>query len=256
MSDGGENPKAFGSHGVSERRLDPLVDGPEPLDERSWLDHARHAKHTAEALAALDHVLQINPDNQEARNLRLELQLGTLRDTVEPTVTNYREPFLERWGRPLTVMLGILLVVVLVVLLLGPVRSWLNDRQTATQFVEPTFAPVVLPATWTPEPTRTPPPAINLVAGPTEEGIQGRMEGRVPAYSGPASQQIVGFFEGTVVIKLLARSPDSAFLQVKPANYENRVWVQASLVQVLNGQIATLPVSTQVAPPVQRSPTP
>ena len=61
MSNGRENPRAFGSHGVPDRSLDLRANDPEPVGERAWLERARQATDPAEALAALNHVLEMNP---------------------------------------------------------------------------------------------------------------------------------------------------------------------------------------------------
>ncbi len=246
MSDGWESPNDLNLDGQRGRGLTPVTTEPVNDDERAWMEQARAATNPSRALAALDHVLEINPDNAEARRMRLDLQVGSLRETVEPTVLKYHEPFSERWGKWLAIGIGLVLLLALLFLALGPIQSWFQDRSTAADVPAPTFAAQVYPSTWTPEPTATDLPVITLVTKPVNEGILGRIQGNIPARAGPdANSRIVGFFQGEVIIQLLARSADGVFIQVKPGNYDNRVWVQASEVQVLNGQPASLPVANQ-----------
>ncbi len=96
----------------------------DPKNARAWFGVAKATTSRDEAIDALGEVLTLDPQNAEARNLRLSLQVSSLRDGInaEPE----EQPF-RRWIIP--TLLALVIVVWSVAAWLGRdyILQWINQ---------------------------------------------------------------------------------------------------------------------------------
>jgi hypothetical protein len=235
----------------------------DPKSARAWLGLARSNHDVDEAIRALGQVILLDPGNIEARNLRLSLQVGTLREGMNASERAYRESPLQRFGRPLLAAAVLLVLLAAIVMVKDPVMGWLNDRVLAARAPQPppTLAAVARPPTWTPTATPSPTPTLvptnTPVVTATPSIVTGRINGTVNARTGPGPvfQAIASLYEPTAVI-LVARSPDGKYYQVHQANDDHPVWVSVAFVTITNGDPSTLPVVDVPTPTPVPSPRP
>ncbi len=224
--------------------------------ERLWLDLARTTRNQEEAIAAVDHALELNPGSIEARNLRIALQMGSLQSAVAPTLSSYRPSRLAAWRPVLFVLVGLVLVAGLW-LLYNTITQSAQNVSVAVSTAVPTVGMQVYPATWTPVPSPTATLPRVLVAQSTTQGPRARISGTLSAYAGPSSAfQVVGIFKGTVIVPVKGRSQDSTFLQVQPENYDKLVWVPSTQVELLGGDVQALPIVVVPSPSPKPAATP
>lgn len=220
----------------------------DPKSETAWLLIAKATEDVDEGIYALGQALSLNPANMEARNMRLALQVGNLREGVYANVASYRESPFRRIIRPVLIVLAVIALVIAVVVAGYFVMSWLNERAFAQslQAAIPTIQSAAFPPTWTPQPTATftptPPPTKTPVATATPKFVTGQINAAVNSRSGPGTSfPVSGSLAETTVVILVGVSTDGSFYQVHLPDDDKLLWVSADFVDVIGGDESMLP---------------
>ncbi len=242
-------------HFYSATRLDPK-------SVQAWLGLARSTDNRDDAINALGQAVALDPNNVEARNLRVQLQVKNLSEAVSDTVVTYRENPIIRVGRPLLLLLVVALLAAGAWYLKDPVLQWWEARMTVAAVVPATPTTAVLPATWTPVPTErptfTPIPTDTPVPSPTPNVVKGLINGTVSARTGPGTVfPVVATLNEPTAVQLTAINPDGKYYQVRADTGANPVWVSAAFVTITSGNVKILPVLDVPTPvPTRKPPTP
>jgi tetratricopeptide (TPR) repeat protein len=94
--------------------------------ERAWLGVAKATDDVDEAIQALGQVITLNPGNVEARNLRLSLQVGNLREGINANEQAYRKNSPPRLLIPVLLALDILVYALLALVGWNRLLDWLR----------------------------------------------------------------------------------------------------------------------------------
>lgn len=220
----------------------------DPKSETAWLSLANATDNVDEGIYAFGQALSLNPANMEARNLRLALQMGNLRESVNANAATYRDSTFRRIIRPVLIILAIIAFVLAAVVAGYYVINWLNERAFAQslQAAVPTVQAAAFPPTWTPQPTMTLTPTRSPtktpVATATPKFVTGQINGAVNSRSGPGTSfPVVSSLSETTVVILVGRSTDGSFYQVHLPDETKLLWVSSDFVDVIGGDESTLP---------------
>ncbi len=97
----------------------------DPKNAHAWFGLAKATGNRDEAIDALGEVLALEPENIEARNLRLSLQVSGLRDGINTEDQPPQHP-LRRWIIPVLLVLVILVWLVVAWLARGYMIAWIS----------------------------------------------------------------------------------------------------------------------------------
>ncbi len=97
----------------------------DPRNARAWFGVARATGSRDEAIDALGQVLVLDPQNLEARNLRLSLQVNGLREGIHAEEQDPEHP-LKRWVIPILLVLVILVWLVAAWLARDYIVQWMT----------------------------------------------------------------------------------------------------------------------------------
>lgn len=220
----------------------------DPKSEDAWISLAKATDNADESIYALGQALTLNPQNMEARNLRLALQMGNLRQGVYANAAAYRDSRFRRIIRPVLIILAVIAFTLATIVATYYVITWFNERAFAQrlQAAVPTLESAAFPATWTPRPTLTPTltplPTETPAATATPKFVTGQLNAAVNSRSGPGTSfPVVGSLSETTVVILVGRSTDSSFFQLHLPDETKLLWVSSDFVDVIGGSESMLP---------------